>query len=60
MLILQNYLYACLARHGSSIGCTSAWYMYADSRGFDPHVRQTFFCGDLVVKKFLRPFCPFC
>ena len=26
------------ARHGSSIGCTSAWY--ADGRVFDPQVRQ--------------------
>ena len=26
------------AGHGSSIGCTSAWY--ADGHGFDPHVRQ--------------------
>ena len=26
------------AGHGSSVGCTSAWY--ADGHGFDPHVRQ--------------------
>ena len=26
------------AEHGSSIGCTSAWY--TDGRGFDPHVLQ--------------------
>ena len=46
-----------IAGRGSSIGCASAWY--ADGRGFDPQVRRTFFRGDLVMKKILRPFSPF-
>ena len=38
-----------IAKRGSSIECASAWY--ADGRGFDPHVRRTFFRGDLGKKK---------
>ena len=39
------------------IRCTSSWY--TDNRRFSPYVRQTFFRGVLVMKKFLRPFSPF-
>ena len=38
---------------GSSIGSMSAWH--ASGPEFDPYV-GTFFRGDLVMKKFLRPF----
>ena len=38
------------AERGSSIGC---------GRRFDPHIRQTFFRGDLFMKTFLRPISPF-
>ena len=31
-----------------SYACPSTWYV--DGRGFDPHIRRIFFCGDLVMK----------
>ena len=39
-----------LHRHGSLVIWASAWY--TDGRWFDPHVQQTFFCGNLVMENF--------
>ena len=43
------FLFLLLLPSNSSIWRASAWY--ADDRGFDPHVRQTFLRGDLVKTK---------